>query len=254
MTNIVETKRELYYGFDADGPSYQLSHGGSYNRTFKVDPAPCYTHDEALVRSEFERLQEIAPLPMPLAVFILSHEKVGRTNGEYCDDHAYGGVVTSVDYVARDGRQSSRYPPVGYIVLSGKRIPPHPAMTRYLVAHEYGHAVQYHLDRLRDVKDGKPEVLTDYAAVRPTATRAYGCGKWHQALGELFANDFRILVANCELEFWPHAGFENPLTSPVVCKWWALACEELGWALPPMLTGKAFSAWQSVTPEHVESV
>jgi hypothetical protein len=39
----------------------------------------------------------------------------------------------------------------------------------------------------------------------------YGGGTWHKSPGELLANDFRILVAGVEPEFWPHPGSPTPM-------------------------------------------
>ena len=207
------------FPFESDSPAYAISHAGSYARSEKVDPAPCYAHHPDLVRDELAHLQAVAPLPFPLAIFLLSHESTARTNGHYQGEYNYS--ATPIE--AKDG---SRYPPVGIIVLSGKRIPIHPAMTRYLVSHEYGHAVQYHLERQRGMKTDA--IKREYhERCRPDASFAYGCGKWHAAIGELFANDFRILIARREVEFWPHQGFERPERNPAVVAFWKEAEQEL---------------------------
>jgi hypothetical protein len=208
------------YGFDDRGPSTQIKHHGSSSFELRVDPAPCYAHNADLVRQELARLQRVAPLPFPLAIFLLDHEEVGRTNGTYYD---------AADYDAES--DDSGYPQVGIIKLSGKRIPLHPAMTRYLVSHEYGHGVQYYLERKR-APEGKKRaaVIGEYVEIcRPDAVKSYGPGKWHAAPGELFANDFRILVSKREQEFWPHEGFARPEEVPAVVAFWAHAQRELGW-------------------------
>lgn len=207
------------HGFDDRGLHYQVQHAGSYGREVLVDAAPAYAHDVDLVARELARVQVLAPLPFPLAVLLLSHECVSRTNGTYYDEYNYSGEPTTIG-------GKTKYPPVGYIVLSAKRIPIHPALTRYLVSHEYGHGVMYHLARLRGVDS--QSLLADYRDLcRPNTSHGYGCGRWHANVGELFANDFRILVAEREVEFWPHPGFLRPDELLAVVGWWAQAIKEL---------------------------
>jgi hypothetical protein len=217
LNQMIVARPPMAFGFDAAGPHVAIHHGGSYARQVKVDPTPAYAHDGRLARHELDGLQQVAPLPLPIAIWLLDQETDGRTNGTYYDDFAYG--TEPVD---------GSYPPVGIIVLAGKRIPIHPAMTRYLVSHEYGHGVMYHLARVRGLKSH--ELLVDYRdRCRPTTSHDYGCGKWHANVGELFANDFRILVARREEEFWPHDGFARPETVPAIVAYWQDACRELGW-------------------------
>ena len=201
---VVELFGEPSYGFDDEGPYYSVRHAGTWGHTTYVDPAPCYPHDVALVQRQFNRMRELAPLPIPMKVAILSREPLERTNGWYNDEHGYD--------------ENDKGSPVGVIYLAGKRIPPHPAMTRYLVSHEYGHAVAYHLARFRG--ETMDQFKTMYLDYRSNATRDYGCGHWHSNVGELIANDFRILVAGVEAEFWPHAGFARPEDLPALGQFW----------------------------------
>lgn len=216
MKQSVIVPEDLHWSFDGGQPSYCLSFEGTYARSHNVDPTPGYRHDFNLVEEELKHLQHVAPLPMSLAIFILGHEVVGRTNAFHCDEAAYS-------------RDDDTRTPVSIIVMSGKRIPIHPAMTRYLVAHEYGHAVEAHLARQRKDGVGKYRaILEDYVReVRPDGLRSYGPGKWHSNVGELFANDFRILIAKREVEFWPHPGFSRPEENFAAIGWWQKVREDL---------------------------
>jgi hypothetical protein len=216
----VELLSDPSHDFDEKGPFYRCGNG-NYPRQIFVDPAPCYHHDVALVKAKLVELRRVAPLPLPLTVYLLSHEETSRCNGAYTDDYVYGDDKTQVEIGGK-----KRYPPTGWIVLSGKRIPIMPAMTRYLIAHEYGHAVEHWLGKVRH---GEDRMNTWYRKhVRPEAEHGYGCGRWHKNIGEVFANDFRILVAKAEPEFWPHP-YPRPEKSPKVRAFWRKVAKELGW-------------------------
>jgi hypothetical protein len=214
------------FGFDSKGPYYSLQDTNKlvYARNEYVDPAPGYAHDRVLVEAEFEKCRRLAPLPHPLDLILISHEFEGRTNGWYTEN---------LHYLTDDKGEYLKLPngnldtmPVGIICLCAKRIPIHPAMTRYLVPHEYGHAIENRLAKIRGMKDH--ELLEHYQTkVRPTAQRGYGPGKWHNAIGELFANDFRILVMRSEPEFWPHPGHSHPFVTDGVHAWWEEAMKDI---------------------------
>lgn len=177
----------------------------------KIDPTPCYPHDEVLVRQTLQRCSEAFPPRSPLTVWLLEHETTARTNG-----------WSSYRYQ----RQGQRAPAGGDIVLSGKRVPIHPAMTRYLVAHEYGHHVQTWIEADRGMD--RDALHAEYIALRGLKEQPYyGPGTWHLSPGELLACDFRILVAQTELEFWPHPGTERPEAMPKVQAWWQDALGDL---------------------------
>lgn len=203
-----------YYGFDDKGPYFNIKGPTeeSYRRQVYVDPAPAYAHDITRVREMLAYLQSIFPLPIALKIALLTRECVGRTNGNYDNLYDY-------DSNKPEAERATWY---GVIQLIGKRIPIHPAMTRYLCAHEYGHGVQYCIERARGLKSEGLESLYQ-EQFRPETKTSYGPGHWHNNIGELIANDFRILVAKTEDEFWPHEGHPRPETIPALVEFWAQA-------------------------------
>lgn len=204
--NVIEIKdADLVWAFDgSDQPAYSIK-DGTYTRSEKVDPFPAYAHDAALVRAELERTALLFPLPCDVYVYVAAFEGLGRTNAHASPGYDYQGEQVNGEYPISTGT----------IVLSGKRIPLHPAMTRYLVSHEYGHLVEYTLKRARLLD------MDEYCDLRgmPREQPAYGGRNWHISRGEVFANDFRILVAGREAEFWPHP-FPRPEAVPALCAWW----------------------------------
>jgi hypothetical protein len=182
---------------------------GSYGRHVKLDPFPCYPHDVALVERELQHAVESLDVEHAVTVCILPNESISRTNG-WCN--------IGYDYSAPE--VNGQKPWSATICLSAKRIPPHPAMTRYLVAHEYGHAVREYVSWKRGDKDCF-KLYAEYAELRGMVTaNNYGGGTWHARTEELFANDFRILVARREEEFWPHPGFDRPENVLAVVEFW----------------------------------
>lgn len=204
---------ELQWSFSRNDshPVYRTPNAdGSYPGTIAVDPFPCYSHDEDLVRAELDKVAASFPLEHGVRLFILEHETDSRTNG-------WAERKTTYDREAGVHR-----PAQGHIILSGKRIPPHPAVTRYLVAHEYGHHAEYEIARRRGLAE-HDDFDDEYAEMRGCSDRissSYGGGTWHATTAELIANDFRILVAEAEVDFWPHPGFEHPHDLPQLKNWW----------------------------------
>lgn len=181
----------------------------------KVDPTPAYGHDLAVVESAIELVERAWPLPEAFGPdwIVLPVDTPARTNG-WTSRH--------FDYTWKnpDGVDQSQAPWRAYIALAGKLIPPHPAVTRYLVAHEYGHVVRHWLDRVFGYREESDQLYREYAKLRglPRRGRAYGAGAWHAAVSEIFANDFRIVVTGVELEYWPHPGVPRP--TPEIVAWW----------------------------------
>lgn len=185
------------------------------------DPFPAYPHDVQLVTEIAQRVAEVCPPLWDVALMVADREETGRTN-------AHSHVEQRGHYEGDDWVQD---PPCGLIMLAGKRIPPHPAMTRHLVAHEYGHQVQRMLTLLRERPHLEDDaVLREYAAARglPESSVRYGSGgRWHDAAGEIFACDFRILVCGLEAEYWPHPGVPRPESIPGLNAWWDAAIKEI---------------------------
>jgi hypothetical protein len=198
------------------GPYVVLPTGGSWPRTEDVDPFPCYSHDRGLVLETAEVIEATFPLPperRPRYV-LLGFDTSSRVNGwtSYAEDHD------------AEEDENGRSPWRPYIAFAGKRIPPHPGMTRYLVAHEYAHCLHLYLEWLAGHSLGSDKLYPAYDEMRGLKPPdSYGGGTWHASTSEVFANDFRILLAQVELEYWPHPGIPRPEEIPAVADWWAQA-------------------------------
>jgi hypothetical protein len=123
----------------------------------KFDPMPCYPHDFTVAERAAAHVQECCPPLWDVDCWIADREEIARTNGHSALDDGH--------YEDGEWVKERR----GFILLSGKRVQPHPAMTRYLIAHEYGHNVAYMINSLRD--EGKHAASTEplereYAKVR----------------------------------------------------------------------------------------
>jgi hypothetical protein len=190
---------------------------GKYSRTVAVDPCPAYSHDPELVKRLVRKVTELFPLRFDVYFYVPKFEVLERVNG-----WASPGTEWN------DGKEVLG---TSSIILSGKRIPLHPAMTRYLVPHEYGHLVEVEIrEHLGFTANQNKEFDAMYRALRddmPPEPENYGAGTWHLSTGEIFANDFRILVGGLEAEFWPHAGIPSPSVSPRVIEWWAERVREI---------------------------
>lgn len=202
---------ELDWPFDGE-PSFKTlrSSDDGWTTSEKVDPFPGYAHDAKLVKAETKVLAKLFPaFKGNTHIYLPAWEVTGRTNGwaspHYAGDKEYGATIT----------------------LSGKRIPIHPAMTRYLVNHEYGHVVQYWVERGYKVKNLPTAYCKDVRKYTAN-NRYYGGRTWHATPGEIFANDFRIAAAEAEIEFWPHMGVKRPDAVPAVGKFWEAA--KTSWA------------------------
>jgi hypothetical protein len=173
----------------------------------QVDPFPGYRHELAPIVETLEVVTDFFKPLTDLGIYTSSLEGVGRTN-----------AWATYDYDDYDEETKKWSMSNATIYFSGKRIPPHPALTRYLVGHEYGHCVMYWIAQreLGDVTKYKT-VEKEYAEMRGLEDRGYGGGRWHDNPGEVVACDFRILCG-IEEDYWPHHGIDQP--NKDVLKWW----------------------------------
>lgn len=196
------------------GPSFRPCIDGVWagGSTVEVDPTPAYAHDAQVLTDAVTYTEGCFPLRWDVHLFSADREEWGRSNGH---SNLLNGYRDS-DYVRLGG----------LIFLSGKRIPPHPAMTRHLVAHELGHNVEWMLQDARGEKDFSDTLIREYAEMRglPEASVHHGSpGTWHDSATEIFACDFRIVVCGVEREYWPHPGVPRPETAPNLHDWWGEA-------------------------------
>lgn len=206
----------LNWPFSSEGkPSFYIQ-DGTYKRSETVDPFPGYAHCFANVSALTDMINTRIQLDGLTDIYLPAYETPERVNGWastqswYNNDHdnAFGA----------------------YIVLSGKRIPILPAMTRYLVTHEFGHVVQYWMEKRYKLKNLKAAYIKDLRQPLDGDAESpayYGGRTWHLSIGEVFANDFRIAVCGTEAEFWPHTNRLHPTESPKVLLFWKLAMA--GW-------------------------
>lgn len=209
---------------------------GSYPRSTKVDPYPAYPHSLPLVESLASQCEEAFPLAdARLGIWILPLEFIDRINGCTYEDSIYkreDGTEweDKIACYCGCGEMRNFYGQAMTILLAGKRIPIHPAMTRYLVPHEYGHAVFNYVSKKMGYKDHEHDKLAEkYMALRGVEgyTKKYSGGKWHSTPGEIIANDFRVLFTKQEIEFWPHE-CALPNWGEAEGKWWKEAAEACG--------------------------
>jgi hypothetical protein len=161
-----------------------------------------------------KQVEKAFPIGFETFYFLHSFELPDRTNGD--------ASKNTVSWEDEDKGTKAVWE--GVINLYGKRIPLHPAMTRYLVAHEYGHVVDYWINHCRGLKDDGFD--KEYAKMRGIdCNLLYGGRRWHSNIGEVIANDFRIAVCGVEREFWPH-DCKHPDEDDNVKNWWyeALLC------------------------------
>lgn len=221
--------------FFGDGKGYQ----------FKIDPAPAYSHDRALTEELLELCHERAPLCAPVTVTLLEVLDMRQTNGwaqqqfEHYKCHTPDDCDCDVIDVAEDGTKTKRRTRNwdGIICLNGRTTEIHPAVTRYVTVHEYGHIVEDALGLIRhDEKGGMDagaRLIREWAKVRriPESSfeLSYGVRTHHLMPNEIFANDFRHALG-VETEWWPHGEVVPALGqrgTKRAQRWWDDALGEL---------------------------
>jgi hypothetical protein len=217
IVKTIDVVRNSVWGFSDSKPTWHHP-TDTYAVSASFDPFPAYAHDLEVVRRTARQVQELVPPIWDVELFVADREEYSRTN-------AFSSVRQK-HHGDDEGKTT------GYIVMGGKRIPPHPAMTRYLVGHEYGHNVSYMISGARGEKYVHDTPwMKDYAQMRgldPDEVHHHGNGgNWHSAIGEIFACDFRVVVCGIETEFWPHHGIAHAKDLPQLIDWWDAAKKEL---------------------------
>ena len=209
---------------------------GTYPRALKVDPFPCYSHEMDRVGIIAKLCEDAFPLPdTRVGIYVLSHDFIDRVNGLTFEESIYNrddGYEwdDKIKCQCGCGETHSFFGQAITIALAGKRIPLMPSMTRYLVSHEYGHAVFDYVVRKMGYKDqDRPKLHETYMKLRGVEdySKIYTGGRWHDSPEEIIANDFRILFTKQEMEFFPHS-VSLPAWSEKEGKWWKTAAEICG--------------------------
>jgi hypothetical protein len=206
------TTQDLQWAFRDGNPRYSYSERGG--GSCEVDPMPCYAHDATIAVPAISTIELIWKPETPVVWHLAAFEDTGRTN-------AFAQKLEDYYEEYGDGRKWT-----SHIFLSGKRTPINPAVTEYVVAHEYGHHVDYWIanrsypDIERDY-ERDTEFQKAYAVLRGCDySKKYGAGNWHNSIGEIIANDFRILIAGVQTNYWPH-DIEHPFKVKDLDNWWS---------------------------------
>lgn len=214
----LQVMTEAEWSFRDNAPKWRWR---DYRSVGTFDPFPAYPHNFDDVVEAAGYVQDCCTPRWNVELFVADREEAGRSNG-------FSTVRESGRYV---GDEYVKDPLTGLIVLSGKRVPPHPAVTRYLVAHEYGHNVQWMVSNLKGMTTvHDTSWMDEYVEVRGLGPehRHHGSGgRWHDGIDEIFACDFRILVCEVEPDYWPHPGITYPTILPRLVDWWRQITEEM---------------------------
>lgn len=202
MTSSHPSVRETETRWRFDSGELFIAYGRYEER---VDPFPAYRHRLDLVGEVLGACVRAARMPHPVTVWLPDREALSRTNG----------WTTYDAWTDEEGAPSWEH----HIVLSGKRIPIHPAVTRYVVPHEYAHALWLeHAARYNGFS--RDELARQYAELRGVSDHHASGGRWHDAVEEIAACDFRILILGAETGYWPHHGTAFPRHGDACERWW----------------------------------
>src|SRR5688572_29589540 len=132
-SRITEVK-ELKWGPEQPKPFFHAGQGAHprYRGAMYLDSRPCYPHNRVLVEELLAEVEKAFPVARPPLVYLPHYDAdLATRNAATFQQNLYEEPQDE------HGRTQTR----SLIILYGKGTPIHPAMTRYLVAHEYGHAV-----------------------------------------------------------------------------------------------------------------
>lgn len=172
------------YQWEGAEPLYKLA-----GRNYYVDPYPAHAHNIKEVGKQLVKVQSLVNIPV--TYYVLHHEVKERCNAF--------ATTAITDW---DEGLSERQ-----VVLSAKRTPIPYSMTRYLVSHEYGHAIDYHIEEEFDYM-----IRPAYANMRQANPSDIG---WLNTVKEIIADDFRIMVCAEQTDFWPHTDVAHPARTTV---------------------------------------
>lgn len=182
----------------------------SYYHTIYVDPFPCASHNVDFIKKKVTMVESIFPIAAPIKYVLLPNELKERVN-----------AMAYQEYV--DDKYKKKYKFEGTIALSGKRTIIHPAMSNYLIAHEYGHMVDYWINQSMNQEEKSENASLfrkRYAAFRGIDfnQKLTGYG-WKNNIAEVIADDFRIVMAKTDVDFFPHQ-CGNPAKNKKVTQYW----------------------------------
>lgn len=208
--------KEVYWNFQHNSSPYFSIQSlfKSYPDSINIDPFPCSTHNMDLLKKHVTEVESKFKIHAPVRWIILPFETTCHTNAT-----AYHYAI----YNDKKPKLKERYCFEGFVAMSGKRTIVHPAMTRYLAGHEYGHMVDYWITA--QMNKGKEHANENtfrrlYAEMRGLPFGGgYGGGRWIDNIGEIIADDFRIAVAGIDEDFYEHT-CTHPLKSKKVIAFW----------------------------------